>query len=410
MRLNPSLSGRGCKFLLFLRITELICVDPQKKQLKVRHLQHREKAVLMISFPYDEDFLSIFRQLLPAAKYSNTYKSWYLPDNPENLNLLFQRLRGKAYLHLEWKEGKKKSTPAMTKVLAPKPKKPKGKDLVPQEYKDLLIRRRYSQNTFKVYVNLFNEYLQFLDHKNADEAEEEDIRAFQVYLIKKRRLSTSTQNQAINAIKFYYEKLKGLERKTYYIERPRKERRLPTVLSEEEVLSILAHTSNPKHRLVFAFLYATGLRVGELIDLRLSDLDLSRKTLHLKQAKGKKDRITILSQQLIPVIERYLKKYRPNYWFLEGPGRKRYSASSIRQSLRASVERAGIKKKVTPHTLRHSFATHLHEQGTDIRNIQELLGHNSPKTTEIYTYVSTRSLQKISSPLDTILQRKLLDP
>lgn len=280
---------------------------------------------------------------------------------------------------------------------------------MPQEYKDLLLRRRYSANTYRIYVSMFNSFLHFIAPLSADEATEKDIRRYQDFLVKKRKLSQSSQNQAINAIKFYYEKLKGQDKKTYYIERPRKEKRLPVVLSEGEVLNILKYTKNMKHRLLFAFLYATGLRIGELLNLRIEDVDLERHTVNLKKAKGKKDRMSILSADLVPVIKTYLQEYKPNYWFVEGPGRKQYSASSVRASLHRSAKMAGIKKKVTPHTLRHSFATHLHEQGTDIRNVQELLGHNSPDTTMIYTYVSKGSLQNIESPLDRILRSNLLD-
>lgn len=374
------------------------------KEILVKRLKHREKDVLMLYFAYNEELISQVKDSPFKLTFSKTHKGWWLPYSKENLDNLIQHFRNKIWLKLEWREKEGSKLPQKRKKeVTHLP------DLVPQAYKDLLTRRRYSENTFRIYTTMFNQYLHFIAPLKADEATEEDIRRYQDYLVKKRKLSQSTQNQAINAIKFYYEKLMGQEKKTYYIERPRKEKKLPTVLSEGEVLKILKHTENMKHRLLFAFLYATGLRIGELLKLRIQDVDLERLTVHIRSAKGKKDRISILSGDLVPVIKTYLEKYKPNYWLFEGSGRKRYSANSVRASLHKSVEAAGIKKRVTPHILRHSFATHLHEQGTDIRNIQELLGHNSPDTTMIYTYVSKRSLQKIKSPLDAILRSKLLD-
>jgi site-specific recombinase XerD len=375
-----------------------------QKTILLKRLNHRDKRVLMLCFSYDQELINVIKRSTLNARYTQTYRAWWVVDSPENLTAIFNLFKGIAWLELEWKMKPERARVASSKRKEPLP------DKVPAAYKDLLERRRYSESTYMTYVSMFNQFLHFIAPKDVEEVGEEDIRKYQDYLVKVRKVSLSTQNQAINAIKFYFEKLKGEDRKTYYIERPRKEKKLPVVLDEKEVLRILEHTENPKHRLIFAFLYATGLRIGELLNLRIADVDIERQVVHVKKGKGKKDRITLLSNELIPVILAYFEHYKPNYWFMEGPTRKRYTACSVRAALKDATNKAGLKKQVTPHTFRHSFATHLHEHGTDIRNIQELLGHNSTETTMIYTYVSKLSLQKLTSPLDQILKsNKLID-
>jgi len=224
-----------------------------------------------------------------------------------------------------------------------------------------------------------------------------------LHLIRNEKISYSQQNQRINAIKFYYEHVLGFRKENYLIDRPRKEFHLPKVISEKEIMAILKALSNLKHKTILATIYSAGLRRSELINLRKQDLLLDKNLLFIKGGKGNKDRVTILSKQLKGVLMKYIEEEKPNYWLFEGVNRKQYSATSIRNILNFAVRKANINKKVTPHMLRHSFATHLLEQGTDLRFIQELLGHSSSKTTEIYTHVSNRSLAKIQSPLDVII-------
>jgi site-specific recombinase XerD len=189
--------------------------------------------------------------------------------------------------------------------------------------------------------------------------------------------------------------------------RPKRERRLPEVLSEEEVRRIFDSVENLKHKTILMLTYSAGLRVGEVVRLRLSDLDEERKLIHLHKAKGAKDRYTVLSPAFLSILAEYLQEYRPKEFLFEGHDRRRhYSERSVQHIFERAVAKAGIAKKVSVHTLRHSFATHLLEAGTDLRYIQELLGHSSSKTTEIYTHVSKRSIEKIVSPLDRVIQIK----
>ena len=186
---------------------------------------------------------------------------------------------------------------------------------------------------------------------------------------------------------------------------PRKDKKLPTILSVEEILQLLQCTKNLKHRVVIAMLYGSGLRIGEIINLKLSDFDFKRKQLHIKNAKGRKDRYTTIAESLFPLLKNYHSTYKPKVYFIENPRGGRYSPESVRAFLRKSTKAAGITKTVTPHTLRHSYATHMLEQGTDIRYIQELLGHARPETTMIYTHVSRKDLQQINSPLDNAIKK-----
>ncbi len=188
---------------------------------------------------------------------------------------------------------------------------------------------------------------------------------------------------------------------------PKRDKKLPVVLSKEEVLKILQVTKNLKHRTIIAMLYGSGLRIGELIDLELSCFDFNRKQLFIKQAKGRKDRYTTISESAFPLLKNYYQTYKPKKYLIENPKGGKYSAGSIRTFLKQSCKLAGIDKNVTPHTLRHSFATHLLESGTDLRYIQVLLGHSRPETTMIYTHVTRKDLQAIRSPLDGIVEKQV---
>lgn len=170
------------------------------------------------------------------------------------------------------------------------------------------------------------------------------------------------------------------------------------------MLSLLKVTSNIKHRCIIAMLYSTGIRRNELINLRIKDIDFEKNVVYIRNGKGRKDRITILGEEMKNLLNSYLDLHKPNYWLFEGAGRKKYSSGSIRNILSNASERAGLKQVVTPHMLRHSFATHLLERGTDIRFIQKLLGHSKLETTSIYTYVSKKSLANITSPIDAIFK------
>lgn len=279
---------------------------------------------------------------------------------------------------------------------------------VPDIYSETLRTMRYSQTTIKNYISQFKAFLSFIYPKPCECIEEADVQRFLLYLVDTRGVSLSTQNQAINAVKFYLEFVKQGERKVYFIHRPRKEHRLPTVLSEEEVMQMLKVTTNLKHRCILCLLYSAGLRRSELLKLQPADIDRHRGVIYIHGGKGRKDRITLLSQVTYSLLLRYLEDYSPAKLLFEGPDGGSYSERSVNRIVKRAAQHAGILKRVSPHTLRHSFATHLLERGTDLRYIQELLGHESSRTTERYAHVTKRGFEQLVSPLDNLVQKSTL--
>ena len=232
-------------------------------------------------------------------------------------------------------------------------------DKVLEQYRNLLIQQRYSQNTIDIYCNYFKDFCNFFKNSDLLNIKPEQINKYILDLIKIKNISVSQQNQRINAIKFYYEKLLGKGKQYYTLHRPKKEHKLPKVLSKNEVQKIFDSCNNIKHRCILMLIYLAGLRRSELINLELSDIDSERMVVNIKGAKGKKDRISLLSENTHHLLRDYYKSYRPKVYLFEGPGGSKYSPTSVANILKKAVEKAGITKRVTPHMLRYSFATHL---------------------------------------------------
>ena len=245
-------------------------------------------------------------------------------------------------------------------------------------------------------------FLRFIKPKTSAEATNEDMQRFVYQYMIPRKLSFSYQNQAINAARLFFRTIKGSVLITEQLERPRREHKLPNVLSKEEVAAILQALVNQKHRTMLSLIYACGLRRGELLNLKPENVDSKRHLLMILNAKGKKDRVVPISDKVITMLREYYKAYKPQEYLFEGPDGGHYSERSIQTVVKDALQKASIKKKATVHTLRHSFATHLLENGTDLRYIQSLLGHSSSKTTEIYTHVTSKALSGIKSPLDSL--------
>lgn len=260
---------------------------------------------------------------------------------------------------------------------------------------------KYSQNTVKQYLHVNLECLKFCN-KNINDIQADDIRSFLNFIIDTKSVSTSTVLSVINALKFLYGNI--LNKKFIYdIKRPRKDKKLPAVLSKEDISLLLNCPSNPKHRLLLSLAYSAGLRVSEVTSLKVSDIDFCRRIITIHGGKGRKDRQSILSVKLCSVLKEFIVTEKPDLWLFASFDKKGHlSIRSAQKIFDSAVVKAGIKKDVSFHSLRHSFATHLLENGIDLRCIQELLGHSSIKTTEIYTHVSIQRLAGISSPLDTL--------
>jgi site-specific recombinase XerD len=276
-------------------------------------------------------------------------------------------------------------------------------------FNEELRLRNYSPKTIKAYASNLRAFVRHFSPRHPRELTGEDIRRYLLYLIAEKKHSSGTVNQVYNSLKFLYEGLYDREFMFERLPRPFGEQKLPDVLSYEEVLRILRQVVNLKHRIMLMLAYAAGLRVGELVQLKVEDLDPERGLIHVRGGKGRKDRYTILPKIILPLLHEYVMEYRigPSGWlFPSGWKASRHLAiRSIQAVFEEAVKSAGIQKRATMHTLRHSFATHLLESGTDLRYIQELLGHQSSRTTEIYTHVSTKDLGKIKSPLENLMER-----
>jgi integrase/recombinase XerD len=328
----------------------------------------------------------------------------YVKNTIENFNAIFELFRGVAWINCRYFT-KNKPLRSGSEAVDLTSLKTQAADrtlpLCPQEYIALLETKRYSLSTAKTYTFLFSEFMAFYKDRDLLEINEPDIKRY-LHEIVKKGMSASHQNQVINAIKFYYEQVMDMPQRFYEIDRPIKERKLPFVLSEHEVTSMIATTDNLKHKAIIVTIYSSGLRLSELLNLKITDIQSDRKMLLIRNGKGKKDRTTVLSEKTLELLRRYYRAYRPKIFLFESPDGGQYSSKSVHNIIKQSLRRAGIKKPASAHTLRHSFATHLLENGTDLRYIQVLLGHSSPKTTEIYAHVSTKFMKSIKSPVDNL--------
>lgn len=340
-------------------------------------IRHYEEERIGIYFERNQEILDRVKEFYDA-KWSQSKKVWHIPDTDEN----------RQYFGI-----------------------PTKSDLLPSEegiqslenFKRWMRSKRYSESTVTTYLGAAKIFLIYYKHKSIEEIDNDDFVYFNNEYILKNKLSASYQNQITNAIKLFFKTVQNRVIDIDIIHRPKRAKVLPNVLSKEEVKLILEAPINLKHRAMLSLIYSCGLRCGELLSLTLKDIDSRRNIVLIKNAKGKKDRIAPLSPKILELLRSYFKLYKPVTYLFEGRYKGHpYDSRTLQQILKFTIQKAGIDKPVTLHWLRHSYATHLLENGTDLRYIQELLGHNSSKTTEIYTHVSTKSLQQIRSPFDDL--------
>jgi len=268
-----------------------------------------------------------------------------------------------------------------------------------------LLLKGYSTNTLRSYKSELAVFLKYFENLDLKNITKDQVESYLFHLISKYKISESRQNSAINAIKFYYEQVLNMPREYYDIQRPKRASQLPNTLSIEEVYKLINTPENLKHKAILTTIYAAGLRMSELLNLRVKDIRSEEAYIFVKGAKGKKDRHTVLSDNLLKLLREYYRKYRPSYWLFEGKDGGKYSATSVQSIFREAQKKSGANPWSTPHTLRHSFATHLLENGENLRNIQVLLGHESSRTTEIYTHVAGVNNKKVKNPLDIMMQK-----
>jgi integrase/recombinase XerD len=340
-------------------------------------IKHNSESRIAVYFEKNQDLIARIKQI-EGARWSQQKIVWHLPDSPEN------RLR----FNIEPMANSIPSIEAIEQI---------------EKFKQWMRSKRYSESTISTYSEALKSFLLFYREKPVVEINNEDVIIYNNEYILKNKLSASYQNQIVNAIKLFFMTVRGTKIEVDKIHRPKRAKLLPNVLSKEEIKLILNAHSNIKHKMMLSLIYSCGLRCGELLALQPVHIDSLRNIVLLKNSKGKKDRIVPLSSKILEMLRDYYKVYKPKIYLFEGlvPGDP-YSDKSLQSVLKQALHKTAITKPVTLHWLRHSYATHLLESGTDLRYIQELLGHNSSKTTEIYTHVSTKSIQQIKSPFDDL--------
>ena len=362
---------------------------------------HRKEHQITINFKYNEYLISILRDL-PKARWSKQLKTWYIKNTPENIKQIFKLFKGEAKINAE----------AIFNKSMPKKQFPERRirDLT-LENKNLLNGfylylkgKRYSKSTIDTYSHFIADFVEFYNNKNLDSINNRDVELFIETIFIKRNYAVSTQRQFTSALKLFIVYYPKTHIEDLKLARPKPSKTLPNVLSQNEVIRLLRVTENIKHKTILALIYSGGLRISELVNLKIEDLKIDRKQIHVKNAKGRKDRYVVLAESTLPLLQSYLNSYKPKLFLIEGQKKQAYTASSIRKFMSMSCKKAGLLGKVTPHTLRHSYATHLIESGVGLRHIQELLGHSSPKTTMIYTHIARKDILSIKSPLDHALE------
>ena len=352
---------------------------------------HPKAKRLQFAIPYvqKQDWQRI--KQMPGAFYNRTQRMWSIPNTEENLNHVKRFFGNRLQIH-------EASRKAQLPTIEPSEKVQSELDRNHQT----MVLKGFSESTIRSYQHELKAFFNYFEKYDYRSIGKEQIEGYVYHLIAKYKISEQKQNSIINAIKCYYEHCLGMPREYYNIARPKKSVNLPNVLSEEEVFKILNQPSNIKHRAILHTIYGSGLRVGEVIRLRVHDVRSDDGYLFIKDSKGKKDRHTVLSPHLLKLLREYYIEHKPSYWLFEGQNGGQYSARSIQNIYRRAVKETGANPWSTPHTLRHSFATHLMQRGVNIRYIQSALGHASSKTTEVYTRILAINNETLTSPLDNL--------
>ena len=349
--------------------------------IKFEATQHHGKPVILIRFDYDAGLIARVKKLT-GVRWSQSKKAWYVIDSPHYRQKfgLPPLLVGKevlSYVH-------PMNQPALIQMA------------------EMLQLKAYSPNTIKTYINEFAQLLHVLKDKDVRSMDGTQIRSYFLYCTNQLKLSENTLHSRLNALKFYFEQVLKRERFFVEIPRPKKPSTLPKVINAKDIKKLLEVTTNLKHNTMLKLCYGMGLRVSEIVNLKVADIDGKSKHVLIERAKGKKDRYVNLPISLVEQLRNYYKEYRPKKYLFEGQYGDKYSTRSAQEVFKLALKKANINKAVGIHGLRHSFATHLLESGTDVTFIQQLLGHNNVHTTLRYTHVSQKSLKNIKSPLDNL--------
>ena len=390
----------------------------------LRPLMHRNNECIAIFFEKNTSLEKIIRKQ-PGIKWSQTNKCWYIPLTETAYQLLIKSVKEKAAVdntalkaYLEKKKNiqavlpQKKQPVANRKTTFSKPVALTQAGQLStinlkalEKFVQQLQLKAYSKSTINTYRNEFIQLLKILKNKPVDELTTGDLRRYMVYAMDKEGIKENTAHSRLNALKFYFEQVLGREKFFWEIPRPKKAIQLPKVFSQDEIAGIINSITNKKHKVMLMLAYSAGLRVSEVISLKTYEVDSKRMTIFIHAAKGKKDRIVSLSPVLLVMLKAYTEEYAPpesGYLFEGHIKGTAYSSRSLQEVIQAAKKKAGVIRPGSIHSLRHSFATHLIEKGTDVTMIQKLLGHNDLKTTLRYLHTSNKDLLKIISPLDDL--------
>ncbi|WP_458626495.1 site-specific tyrosine recombinase/integron integrase [Winogradskyella sp. PC D3.3] len=380
-------------------------------KITLSKLYHNNDDQIAIGFEYNKETKTIVKAL-EGVKWSQTHKTFYVLYSKNTIYTLFNYFRSHGY-YVDYSQFRKPTENTYKPVKKIKPSHSMAEMFasLPLNFKELLKGytgflkgKRLSQSTVRTYGYFVLRFMDYYKPKEIESIQKKDIDHFFEIVLAGENFSISSHRQCVSALKYFISFCDLPELDAEDLNRPKKSKKLPVVLSKEEIIDLIQVTKNLKHRAIIGLLYSCGLRIGELLALKINALDFDRNLLRVNQGKGRKDRSVVMSEVLKPLIFNYLNTYKPKVFVIEGRDGGPYSATSIRQFLKKSCGYAGIKKQVTPHVLRHSYATHLMENGVDLRHIQMLLGHAKPETTMIYTHVAHRDLMQISSPLDTVVK------
>ncbi len=379
-----------------------------KTKISVLRVDYYGNVHIGLQFTKNQELLSELKNILPEIRWSGSLHLWHIPWRHDIVHILFKHFKGRCFIEYAQfrKDTQPSSAPTPKKLVNPASQLPildESREKLLNQFKIYLQSKRYSESTIKTYSEALSVFFRYFHDRLLDEISNQDLINFNQDYILKNSYSEAYQNQVVNAVKLFYNKIQHKKMDIDAIERPRREKRLPIVVSKEEVKLLLTALPNIKHKAMLCLIYACGLRRSELLHLKITDIDSKRGMLLIRQAKGKKDRMVPIGERIIELLRDYYKQHKPATWLFEGQKKgQSYSEKSLESVMKQALAKTNISKHITLHCLRHSYATHLLESGTDLRYIQELLGHKSSRTTEIYTHVSRKSLQHIRSPFDDL--------
>lgn len=375
------------------------------KELFIEYGLHNNRVKVFMKFEYDAKAIELIKTL-PGVKWSQTEKKWHIGYHPEALNNIRNTFKNTGVYIQTLNDINDVVKPRPTEIRKPSDALPDLNKIQKEkidQFKYWLQSKRYSESTIGTYIDSIQTFLRYYATKNLSEITNDDLIAFNNNYILANNYSASYQNQIVNAVKLFFRTVEDKQLYPELVHRPKTQKLLPNVLSKEEIKLILNAPSNIKHKAMLSLIYSCGLRRSELLNLKLTDIDSKRGLVIIRQSKGRKDRVAPLSEKILELLRAYYNAYKPNVWLFEGQDKKsQYDENSLSSVLKQTLEKCKINKPVSLHWLRHSYATHLLENGTDLRYIQEILGHSSSRTTEIYTHVSNHNIQRISSPFDNL--------